>query len=72
MATDKPQTEEEVAGVKERDANMKKQYDDRVIDKKTGLLVDNFKYEDENTIDDKGKTVSKKVFKGGYRVFLND
>lgn len=36
------------------------------------VLVDNFEYETENTIDKDGKTVSKKVFKGGYKVYLND
>ena len=43
-----------------------------VLGPKRKLLTDNFEYKTENIVDEKGKVVSKKKFKGGYRIVLND
>ena len=74
MATQAPQDEKEELAIKERDENMKAQYEARVIKKegKRKLLVDNEKFETFNTIDKNGKTVSETKRVGGYKVYLND
>ena len=72
MATDIPQTEEEKAGIAERDENQRLQYEDRIIDKKTKMLEDNYKYETVNTVGKDGKVTTTEKLVGGYRVFLND
>ena len=76
-----PKDEEQAKAIALRDEEQRDFYNDRII--KDGkkdkvnkdakkIIVDNFTYETENTVDGNGKVTSKKVFAGGYQVVIND
>ena len=76
-----PKDQEQAEAIALRDEEQRDFYNDRII--KDGkkdkvnkdakkIIVDNFTYKTENTVDGNGKVTSKEVFAGGYQVVIND
>jgi len=76
-----PSNDKQAEAIKLRDQEQREFYEGRIllsgkkerVDLKGRKLVtDNFTYRTENTINEKGETVSNKIFDGGYQVVIND